>query len=280
MISTFLQKAVSAVPWQVRGMIKHIPLVAPLQRWLISNFLTGEEFIHTVDAGPARGFRCPIVLPQDKGIWVGTYEAKLANLIAARVPAGSICFDVGAWRGFFSGVMALAGASRVYTFEPLPWNCEYLRRVIALNPELPIELVCAAVSDRAGVANFAVMPSSGMGKLTSSTFQKDVEPVEHLSVATITLDGWITANKSPSPALVKIDVEGAELSILRGASELLRMKRPELFIEAHSRLLARECAEAVQRHGYDYHVVETGRRLDGVSEPEVCHLVCLPIVQG
>ena len=69
-----LRKSVSLVPWQIRGVIKKMPLMAPLQRRLLARFLEGHEFIHMVDAGPARGLRYPITLPQDKGIWTGTYE--------------------------------------------------------------------------------------------------------------------------------------------------------------------------------------------------------------
>jgi hypothetical protein len=113
--------------------------MAPLQRRLLARFLEGREFIHTVDAGPARGLRYPITLPQDKGIWTGTYELELATRIAEVVRPGDVCFDIGGWRGFFSGVMALAGAAKVFVFEPLPANASQIRRMIKLNPELPPE---------------------------------------------------------------------------------------------------------------------------------------------
>ena len=77
-----------------------MPLMAPLQRRLLARFLEGHEFIHMVDAGPARGLRYPITLPQDKGIWTGTYELELATGIAEAVRPGDICLDVGGWRGF------------------------------------------------------------------------------------------------------------------------------------------------------------------------------------
>jgi hypothetical protein len=135
MISTLLQKAVSVVPWRMRGAIKHIPLVAPFQRWLVANFLSREEFVHRVDAGPARGLLYSVRLPQDKGVWTGTYETGFASAGASAVSPGDVCFDIGGWHGFYSGVMALAGATKVVVFEPLPANCARIRRLIDLNPE-------------------------------------------------------------------------------------------------------------------------------------------------
>src|SRR6478672_10596056 len=100
MIRQVLQSAVSHVPWRMRRMIKHVPLVAPFQRWLIANVLGRAEFVHR--------------------------------------------FDAGGWHVFYAGVMALAGASKVFVFEPLPANCDRIRRLIELNPALPIELLEAA----------------------------------------------------------------------------------------------------------------------------------------
>src|SRR6266480_2084709 len=167
MFQAVLRKSVSLVPWRMRGAIKKLPLVAPLQRWLLTRFLDGREFVHTVDAGPASGLEYPITLPDDKGIWTGTYELELATAIAGAVRRGDVCFDCGGWRGFFSGVMALAGASRVFAFEPLPANVAQLRKVIALNPDLPITLIEAAVAEQSGPLEFVVMPQSSMGKLAT-----------------------------------------------------------------------------------------------------------------
>src|SRR5207248_4429674 len=140
-VKALLRKSISLVPWQLRGVIKKVPLMAPLQRRLLARFLEGHEFVHTVDAGPARGLRYPITLPEDKGIWTGTYELELARGIAETVRPGDICLDVGGWRGFFCGVLAFAGASRVFVCGPLPTNALHIRRVIELNSKLPIELI-------------------------------------------------------------------------------------------------------------------------------------------
>lgn len=265
-MQTLLRKSIALVPWQWRGTIKRIPLVAPMQRWLLARFMEGRTFVHTVDAGPARGLRYPITLPADKGIWTGTYELELAQAMAQAVPRGSVCLDIGGWRGFFGGVMALAGAGRVVIFEPLPANAAQIRRMIELNPGLPVELMEAAVSDTDGEIEFCLMPETSMGKVAASSFQSGTDGGQRIRVRTVGLDNLIARGQLAAPAVMKIDVEGAELLVLRGARQVLAAHRPTLFMEIHSRALGCECRTLLTELGYQVQVVEPG-------EPEVCHFV-------
>lgn len=269
MLRTILRKSIGFVPWGLRARVKRLPLVAPLQRWLLSRFLEGREFVHTVDAGPARGLKYPITLPQDKGIWTGTYELELATLVAAATRPGESALDVGGWRGFFGGVMALAGASPVYIFEPTPANCTQIRRMIELNPELSIELVEAALSQEEGLLEFVLMPESSMGKLSTSSFQEYNQSGRKIQVRTAALDGLLAAGKIRPPSVIKIDVEGAELLVLRGASKLLAIYRPTLFMEIHSPQLAHDCRALLEATGYEVQVLEPG-------ECEICHFHAKP----
>jgi FkbM family methyltransferase len=275
MSGSLIQKCISLVPWRFRASIKHLPLIAPLQRWLIAQFLDGREFIHRVDAGPARGVTFPVRLPDDKGIWTGTYEQKFAAELAKLVRPDDVCCDVGGWHGFFGAVMAACGASHVYIFEPMPDNCGRISKMIDLNPDLPIELVEAAAGAKDGEARFRVMPESSMGKLAESTFQPGESGEREISVTIRSLDRFFLGGRA-NPSMMKIDVEGAEVQVLRGAQELIAASRPRLLIEVHSRVLARECADLLADSNYGIRVLETGEAPDGRSEPEVCHFVALP----
>jgi FkbM family methyltransferase len=272
-VNVLLQKSVSLVPWRLRNAVKKLPLLAPLQRRLLRRFLEGREFVHTVDAGPARGLKYLITLPQDKGIWTGTYELGLAERVAQAVRPGDICLDVGGWRGFFSGVMAVAGASRVIVFEPLPQNVLQIRRMIELNPALPIEVVEAAIADHVSTTSFQVMSETSMAKLGVSNFQPEARVDKRIEVRLETLDNLRATGIFSCANVVKIDVEGAEAMVLRGASRMLAMDHPQLFIEIHSRALARECAEILLGYHYAVEVSETGRGPDFRLEPQVCHFV-------
>jgi len=270
-----LERSVNLIPWRARRWIKHIPLVAPLQRLFFRKFLSGREFLHTINAGPAKGLIYPISLPLDKAIWTGTYETELAQAVANSVRKSDVCYDIGAYRGFFSGVFALAGARLVIAFEPFPENCTQLQRLAANNPRLPLIFENSAVGRESAIAEFNVMPDSSMGKLASSTFQSEAPSAALLKVPLRTLDSLIAEGKHPAPHVIKIDVEGAEVDVLQGAKKTLQDNMPVLFIEAHSKTLATECSKLLEDLGYRVSVFEEelGRK---ENSTEVCHLIARP----
>ena len=273
MIPWLLRKSIALVPWNMRERVKEQPILASAQRALLRRFLYSSGFLHVVDDGPARGLKCLVELPSDKGIWTGTYELPFASALSEAVTPGDICYDIGGWRGYFSGVMALAKAGRVFVFEPLPENAERVRRIIGLNPELPITLFDCAVGESNGKAKLLVMPESSMARLATSEFETPEREIDSITVDVATLDSLIERNVIPAPDLVKIDVEGAELSVLKGLSRSLRVQKPAFFIEIHSRKLAKLCEEFLTARGYRVTIVETGNPPDFASEPDVCHFV-------
>jgi FkbM family methyltransferase len=276
MIESLLKRSVSLVPWRLRGVIKKLPFLAPLQRKLLERWVEGREFVYTVDAGPARGLKYPIKLPDDKGIWTGTYELALATRIVQTIKPGDTCLDIGGWRGFFSAVMSLAGATRVIVFEPLPENASQIRRLLELNPAFPIEVIEAAVGQGESVMEFVVMAESSMGKLAGSSFQMGRPGAQRISVRVVGVDELIAAGQFAPPNVVKIDVEGAEMLVLRGAKGLLADYRPTLFIEVHSPELAIECSVFLRQFEYNISVLEQ-REQDGVHpNADICHFIAEP----
>jgi FkbM family methyltransferase len=273
MIGNLLRKSVQLIPWRYRQQVKDWPMVGPAQRWLVDRFLGEKPFLHTINAGPAKGLRMLIQLPEDKALWTGAYEPRFSAALAEAVQTGDVCYDVGGYRGFFAGVCAIAGASAVHIFEPLPDNIRRIEALLEANQSLPLTLHRVAVGADVGEAEFVVMPEASMGKLPSSTFQPGARSGETVPVLIETLDHLRNTGVIPSPNLIKIDVEGAEAMVLRGGQRLFSESRPQLFIEIHSRPLARQCNQLLSAIGYQIHVLETGAPPDFKSEPEICHFV-------
>lgn len=253
-----------------------MPLVAPLQRWLLARYLEGEEFVHTVDAGPARGLKYPVRLPEDKNVWTGMDELFVSTALRQAIPEGCVCVDAGAWHGFFAGVMALAGAKKVYIFEPFPDNCVRIHKLMELNPSLPMQLFQAALGDKSDNFEFRVTQGSDTGKLVNTPIIEQGPDKDCIQVRVHALDELVAAGTIEAPNLIKLDVEGAELLVLKGARTLLACSKPILVIEVHSRSLARECYELLREHGYELHVLETKHPPDFTTEPEVCHFYANP----
>jgi FkbM family methyltransferase len=234
------------VPGPVRGLIRRMPGVAAAQRAAINVLGRNEEFEHTIDYGPAKGLKLPIRLPEDKGFWKGTYEEDFCRRLASAVQPGDVCFDIGAFRGYTAGVMALAGASGVAAFEPAPTNQEVIARVIAMNPQLPVELVRAAVGEKSGQIRITIHEDASMNFIGENNSGRP-----SLQVDLVTVDNLVNEGRNPAPHLLKIDVEGAEAGVLRGAAEALRDSVREIFVELHHGEAKEECCALLADAGFD-----------------------------
>ena len=255
-MKTLLRRSVNLLPASTRHWIKHIPGVAAGQRWLVRRVLSGEPFVHVINAGPAAGLRFEVTLPDDKAIWAGTFEPEFSQTLHDAVRKGDVCYDIGGYRGYMSGVFALAGASRVVVFEPLPANVTRLKRLMELNPELPLQIEAMAVGKLDGEVTFKIMPDQSMGKLADSTFQAGRTAAQEIPVQLTRLDTCVFERGLPRPNLMKIDVEGAEADVLDGAARTLKEFRPRILIEAHSEALSLQCREKLAALGYQVHQLE------------------------
>ena len=104
--------------------------------------------------------------------------------------------------------------------------------------------------------NVGVNVALGDGRELS--YEMDGNMARHgnsLTVQTKTLDSFLS--KYPAPAYLKIDVEGFEMDVLCGASQILREIRPKIIIETHSSQLKKEVTHFLD--GYDYILKAEGR---------------------
>jgi len=235
----------------MRDQIRRVPGLAALQRWVVYQFISGESFVHQINAGPGKGLKVMIRLPEDKGLWTGTYETFFVGAIATAVKVGSTCLDIGSYHGFVGGVMAQRGAAKVVCFDPLPQNVAVIKALIGLNPRLNLSVRAEAVGDQDGTMAFEIMPQASMGKLACSTFQTGCQGLETITIPVRSLDSLLADNVFSLPSLVKIDVEGAEADVLAGATKLLAGGSPILFIEAHSPALEKKCKDILRKANYE-----------------------------
>lgn len=153
---------------------------------------------------------------------------------AATTPGAVVC-DIGANAGAYSVLFGrwTGSSGRVFAFEPSPSTRSNLERHLALNDlKSVVEIVPMAVADQCTEAEFTIAAPDGMHRLASqgSSGQKVRVPVT-------TLDEFCAAREL-QPTVIKIDVEGFELAVLRGARKTLeRVGRGlEAFMEIHPSL--------------------------------------------
>ncbi|MEP9389170.1 FkbM family methyltransferase [Mesorhizobium sp. KR9-304] len=173
---------------------------------------------------PYTGRNAGIEREQSRGLF---FEAMELEELRKVVKPGAHVVDVGANTGnhtvFFAGPMK---AASVLPFEPLPAAADALRASVARNRLKNVDLLRlgTGVSDREGRARLVF---SGRGGLGATSLQAD--PAGEVIVAT--LDSMVSGRVD----LLKIDVEGMEMSVLAGSRELIRGNKPLIFIEIANR---------------------------------------------
>jgi FkbM family methyltransferase len=206
--------------------------------------------------------------------WTHWLEAELLGL-AALVEPGSVCVDVGAAAGIYTLPLArLAGPSGlVHSVEPLPFAWPAWNRVLDARRSPNVRHHAVALGSEPGQASMSV-PRGRYGLVTGRSFisqhcrglGSNAEFAKHITypVAVKTLDGLIGSTDPTRLDFVKIDVEGAELHVLRGGAGVIEAFRPAMLIEIEARHTARyqyhpgDVADWLARRGYAMYTWEHG----------------------
>ncbi|MFF7387521.1 FkbM family methyltransferase [Streptomyces scabiei] len=154
------------------------------------------------------------------------FEPELARLDELCPPGCGTAVDVGGWYGPWTRRLA-ARAGRVVTVEPVP----RLARLLVSSAPANVRVVQAAASDRPGTARLWLPPGDDGERGVSSLVRRDIHG-RALDVRCVTLDDLGLTDVG----FVKIDVDGNELAVLRGATGLLVRDRPALFVELECRI--------------------------------------------
>ena len=186
------------------------------------------------------------VFPVDRGTLIGwsvhffgTYEPEVRTEIRRHLKPGAIAIDVGANVGWHTLLMAArAGpAGRVYAFEPNDSTRRRLVSGVEANDLTQVTVDRRGVADRVGASGFQAPPAGhvwdGTGRLTPEPGQEGQEGREGQTTAIecTTLDAFVAERHIDRLGFVKIDVEGWELSVLRGARHVLSALRPVVVFE-------------------------------------------------
>jgi FkbM family methyltransferase len=156
----------------------------------------------------------------------GSSEPHLANYIENFLRPGMIFFDIGAHIGEFSlrAAKSVGPTGQVHSFEPQPEIAAVLRKNFTHAKLKNLTLKECVLSNKSGTVSFSVR--TGFASSSIASPGDDPRITRTIQVAATTLDEYVLESGA-SPNLMKIDVEGAEMLVLRGAEDLLSLP-PEL----------------------------------------------------
>jgi len=162
-----------------------------------------------------------------------SYEPDVWKWLKQRTVPGSIILDVGAQFGIYSMLAArhIGADGRIFAFEPSPETVAVLRRHLKNNGMTDrVEIVQAAVGSEQGEVTFYMSSTDPENTIAPRVGgPPNLAPVK---VKAITVDGFCR-QRQLKPTILKIDVEGWELQVLRGATEVVQDPALNICVEMH-----------------------------------------------
>jgi FkbM family methyltransferase len=159
----------------------------------------------------------------------GSQDHEIHQWIRNHAQTNWIAFDIGVNFGFFTCVLAQCCES-VHGFEPVPWLAKRARANVELNRFCNVSIAELALSDCQGKAHLNLPSEDDCNWGTSSLVHKSSSD-SALEVKLETLDDYIKCKGLNRLDFIKLDVEGAEHLVLKGANKSLAQFKPVVIFE-------------------------------------------------
>jgi FkbM family methyltransferase len=183
-------------------------------------------------------------------LYLGVYERATARRLRELVRPGATVIDIGANVGTHTLPLATAVGStgRVVAVEPTAAAFDRLMRNIACNPGLerrivPVRAALGAPGGGLAASYYSAWPLDAAGS-RHPVHLGESHPATDARF--LTLDDLVASQALPAVAVIKIDVDGAELAVLRGATEVIDRHKPIVLFEVCPYLLTDAANSAVE----------------------------------
>ena len=183
----------------------------------------------------------------------GDQKQEIRALLAAVRP-GEVVVDVGANKGSYLYWMSRAvGSGRVVAFEPQPTLAAYLQQAVAVCNLSNVVIEAKAVSDHTGNMTLYTPGDAASPGASLEEAVRSRGACGQIAVEVVRLDEYF-ANRPGRISVIKIDVEGHELAVFRGAQRILQEDSPVLIFESETRHLTQgtvfDVLDYLTRQGY------------------------------
>ncbi|GAB1445948.1 hypothetical protein MASR2M41_16860 [Flammeovirgaceae bacterium] len=190
------------------------------------------------------GFKWIIDKRFDRAYYKGYYEPKITQYLITNVNSGDCLIDVGAHAGYFSYLFSrLSPNGRILSFEPNVQNVDYIKKIIATNSVVNIELIPKALSSQTEKLSFSPGPTSSTGRVSKSG---------NLALDGIALDEIVLEISRSNALYLKIDVEGFGGEVIRGALNTISKFKPNILMEIHENSDERNSLASLSKLGYKF----------------------------
>ena len=190
------------------------------------------------------------------GINLPIFETRELAFAERLLRPGMTVLDIGAHQGLYTLLASrrVGPSGRVFSFEPSPRERRALGLNLTMNSCDNVAIQAVALGSEETTADLYVVDKFNTG-YNSLRPPNVPEPTSTVAVRVRTLDNWLAEEKIDRVDFIKLDVEGAELSVLKGARELLARTRAVLLIEIAQ----------VRTAGWGYDAMEIVRFLENMG---------------
>lgn len=215
------------------------------------------------------------------------YESGLLGALDGLVPKGAVIYDIGANVGLAAVPLAKAtGADGlVFCFEPNPLCVAYLQANLERHGCTQCRVLPYAITGGEPRVRFTVNFANSLLGLSQSSFFYGQKVGQEIEVPGGRLEQLREQFRLPPPAVVKIDVEGAEVAIFEGMRQVLEENLPLILFELHHPQAAGLLLPILSRWGYTYQDCADGRNhptaesLMAVYDRGIRQVICFPPAQ-
>lgn len=227
---------------------------------------------HTMYLAPPGSYP-PLNMAMDR------YEPSTTKLFKDTVKPGMVVVDIGAHVGYYTLLAAkqVGPTGKVYAFEPEQDNHAILLKNIEVNGYNNIVATRMAVSNQQGISTLYV---SGLDSGRHSMYRHGLPERGSASIETTTLDSFLALEGWPNIDLIKIDVEGAEVTVLDGMTSLIgKSAGLRLIIEFNPALLQDsgvvplEFLEGLIAPGWCVRIIEDSNELSPLEDGDALALI-------
>jgi FkbM family methyltransferase len=210
-----------------------------------------------------------------KGFILGTHEPIVMNVLNTNLKSDMFAIEIGSHIGYFSLYLSnkLKNNGKLILFECSPGVAKLLKRNIELNHfDSFVKIEELAVSDQNSTMDLFITENEEGA--THSLIGGLAGKEKKIQIQTTTLDNYFNTNNITKKVdFIKIDAEGAEGIILKGAEEVIKKDKPILLIEMHTieGSTYKLAEELLKQYGYSYEV------FDNEYEDIAYHILCKPI---
>jgi FkbM family methyltransferase len=206
----------------------------------------------------------------------GLIEEDETKFIKRILQPGMVFIDVGANMGYYSliGAKMVGTTGQVHSFEPSPRMVDELKHNVNLNGFNNIHINNLALGNNKGVAQLSRYEAGKevYGSISQRPFP-GAQVIGYDDVQVIKLDEYVKENGISQVDAIKMDVEGAELLVLKGARDLLKNYRPTIIFELATqhvigfKYTCDDVLDFLTGLGYDIYTLEYGKLCTVIENP-------------